>query len=97
MAQKKTATIKNESANGLSNKRGTLAMARTSAPDSASSQFFIVVKDAAFLDHQYTAFGEVTSGMDVADKIVAAPRDSRDNPTSPIHIKKVILAPLAGL
>jgi peptidyl-prolyl cis-trans isomerase B (cyclophilin B) len=82
--------------NDVTHKRGVVSMARASDPNSASSQFFIVVKDAAFLDHQYTAFGEVTSGMDVADKIVAAPRDSRDNPTSPIHIKKVILAPLAG-
>jgi len=82
--------------NDAPHKRGTVSMARASDPNSASSQFFIVVKDANFLDHQYTAFGEVTSGMDVADKIVAAPRDARDNPNSPIHIKKVVLAPLAG-
>lgn len=82
--------------NDVSHKRGIVSMARASDPNSASSQFFIVVKDAPFLDHQYTAFGEVTSGMDVADKIAAAPRDAHDNPNAPIHIKRVVFAPLAG-
>ncbi len=50
--------------------RGVLSMARSSQPDSASSQFFIVVKDSHFLDHQYTAFGHVVKGMDVVDEIV---------------------------
>ena len=50
------------------------------------------MKDSTFLDHQYTAFGEVTAGMDVADKIVSVPRDPRDNPNSPVHIKKVVLS-----
>ncbi len=77
--------------NDVSHKRGIVSMARASDPNSASSQFFIVVKDSTFLDHQYTAFGEVVSGMDVADKIAAAQRDGRDNPLSPIHIKKVVL------
>ena len=55
-------------------------MARSQDPDSAGSQFFITVGDAGFLDHQYTAFGQVVSGLSVADKIVALPRDGRDNP-----------------
>ena len=78
MQQKKTrATIQNEAANGLKNLRGTLAMARTSAPHSASAQFFINHKDNAFLDHPgqdgwgYAVFGRVTAGMDVVDKIAA--------------------------
>jgi cyclophilin family peptidyl-prolyl cis-trans isomerase len=92
----KTETIRNVKAefNDVSHKRGIVSMARASDPNSASSQFFIVVKDSTFLDHQYTAFGEVTSGMDVADKIAAAPRDARDNPNSPIHIKRVVLSPI---
>jgi peptidyl-prolyl cis-trans isomerase B (cyclophilin B) len=74
------APIKNESANGLANKRGTLAMARTNVPDSATSQFFINTVDNAFLDRAraqdkvgYCVFGQVTSGMDVVDKIRAVP------------------------
>ena len=78
MAQKKTrATIKNEANNGLSNRKGTVAMARTMEPHSASSQFFINVGDNDFLDHTaptvqgwgYTVFGEVVEGMDVVEKI----------------------------
>jgi cyclophilin family peptidyl-prolyl cis-trans isomerase len=68
--------IKNESSNNLSNERGTLAMARTSAPDSATAQFFINVKDNTFLDKArardkvgYAVFGKVIDGMDVVDKI----------------------------
>jgi peptidyl-prolyl cis-trans isomerase B (cyclophilin B) len=93
MANGKTATVRNVKAefNDLSHKRGIVSMARASDPNSASSQFFIVVKDSTFLDHQYTAFGEVVSGMEVADKIAAVPRDPRDNPLSPVHIKKVVL------
>jgi peptidyl-prolyl cis-trans isomerase B (cyclophilin B) len=72
-------------------KRGTLSMARAGHPDSAGSQFFICVADAPFLDRQYTVFGEVVSGMDVADKIVNQPRDRRDNPIDRIEMKiKVI-------
>lgn len=68
------APIKNEANNGLSNLRGTVAMARTSDPDSASSQFFINVADNTFLDYSqrdagYAVFGKVISGMEVADKI----------------------------
>ena len=80
MLQKPTqAPIKNEAANGLQNKRGTIAMARTSVVDSATSQFFINVVDNAFLDFKspdprgfgYCVFGEVVSGMDVVDQIKA--------------------------
>jgi peptidyl-prolyl cis-trans isomerase B (cyclophilin B) len=67
-------------------KRGTLSMARSASPDSAGSQFFICVAEAAFLDGQYTAFGEVTSGMEVVDKIVSQPRDERDNPLDRIEM-----------
>ena len=58
--------------NDVSHRRGIVSMARGEEPDSASSQFFVVVGDATFLDNQYTAFGEVVSGMDVADRIVQA-------------------------
>jgi len=68
-------------------KRGILSMARAADPNSAGSQFFICVADAPFLDRQYTVFGEVVSGMDVVDKIVGQPRDSRDNPNERIEIK----------
>jgi cyclophilin family peptidyl-prolyl cis-trans isomerase len=62
-------------------------MARSADPDSAGSQFFICVADAPFLDRQYTAFGQVTSGMEVADKIVSQPRDKQDNPLERVEIK----------
>jgi peptidyl-prolyl cis-trans isomerase B (cyclophilin B) len=77
----------------LPHKRGTLSMARAAHPDSAGSQFFICVADAAFLDGQYTVFGEVTEGMDVVDEIVAQPRDSRDNPNERVEMKVKIVAP----
>jgi peptidyl-prolyl cis-trans isomerase B (cyclophilin B) len=78
MRQKPTrAPIKNEATNGLKNKNGTIAMARTSDPHSASAQFFINVKDNDFLDHTaptdrgwgYTVFGQVSHGMDVVNQI----------------------------
>ena len=72
-------------------KRGTLSMARSSNPDSAGSQFFICVGDSSFLDGKYTVFGEVVSGMDVADKIVSQPRDSRDNPDERVEMKIKII------
>ena len=72
-------------------KRGILSMARAANPDSAGSQFFICVKDSPFLDRQYTVFGEVVSGMDVADKIVSQPRDPRDNPNERIEMKVKII------
>ena len=73
-------------------KRGTLSMARTNDPNSAGSQFFICVADTPFLNHQYTVFGEVVSGMEVVDKIVAQPRDANDNPNDRIEIKVKIVA-----
>ena len=79
-------TIKAEF-NDTPHKRGILSMARAQDPDSAGSQFYIVVKDSFFLDGKYTAFGKVLSGMDVADKIVNAPRDQRDNPNERIEMK----------
>lgn len=84
MTQKPTdAPIQNESKNGLKNTRGTLAMARTNVPDSATSQFFINVNDNANLDYPsfdgygYAVFGKVTAGMDIVDAIVAAPTTSK--------------------
>jgi peptidyl-prolyl cis-trans isomerase B (cyclophilin B) len=73
--------------NDRPHKRGVLSMARSNDPDSAGSQFFIVVKDSPFLDHQYTVFGEVVSGMDAADAIVDLPRDSRDLPDERVEMK----------
>ena len=73
--------------NQTPHKRGILSMARSSDPDSAGSQFFICVADAPFLDRQYTAFGQVTSGMEAVDKIVSQPRDKQDNPLERVEIK----------
>lgn len=102
MVQKQTnPPIKNEAGNGLSNTRGTIAMARTPVVDSATSQFFINVADNTFLDHQndsatgfgYCVFGKVTKGMDVVDKIVNVPRGyfsgHQDVPTTDVLIKSV--------
>ena len=77
--------------NDTPHKRGILSMARSQDPNSAGSQFFIVVKDAAFLDGAYTAFGKVLSGMTVADQIVNAPRDRKDNPNERIEMKVKVL------
>ncbi len=66
--------------NPKSHLRGVVSMARATDPDSAGSQFFIVTTDSTFLDKQYTAFGEVIEGMDVADKIVNLERDQNDCP-----------------
>ena len=66
--------------------RGTVSMARSSSPDSANSQFFITTADAGFLDGKYTAFGEVTSGMDVVDKIKAGTQDNNGAVTNPDKI-----------
>ena len=66
--------------------RGILSMARAQNPNSAGSQFFICVADAHFLDNNYTVFGEVLKGMEVADKIVNSPRDARDNPLERIEM-----------
>ena len=103
MEQKKTdAPITNEAKNGLKNLRGTLAMARTSDPNSATAQFFINVADNAFLDYPgqdgygYAVFGKVTKGMEVADAIVSSPTKNvgpfRDVPAEPIVIKSAKVA-----
>jgi cyclophilin family peptidyl-prolyl cis-trans isomerase len=99
MTPKKTrAPIKNEAANGLLNLRGTIAMARTGVVDSATSQFFINLKDNAFLDHKdttqrgfgYAVFGKVVKGMAVVDKIGATPTHTvkrfRDVPVETVII-----------
>jgi cyclophilin family peptidyl-prolyl cis-trans isomerase len=77
--------------NSISHKRGIVSMARSNDPNSASSQFFIVVADSTFLDKQYTVFGQVTKGMDIADKIVNTPRDGQDRPNSPTSIDKIVI------
>ena len=67
-------------------------MARAADPDSAGSQFFIVTTDSTFLDNEYTVFGEVTQGMDVADKIVNLPRDQTDCPEQEAKMVKVTIS-----
>lgn len=102
MDQKPTlAQIKNEATNGLSNKRGTIAMARTGVVDSATAQFFINVVDNKMLDNRgtspseygYAVFGEVINGMDVVDKIRRVPTGSKgghqDVPVKPVVILEV--------
>lgn len=93
--------IKNEAANGLKNKRGTLAMARTPEIDSATCQFFINLVDNSFLDHQsndpekfgYAVFGKVVAGMDVVDAVAGVPTGSKgghqDVPREPVTILSV--------
>jgi peptidyl-prolyl cis-trans isomerase A (cyclophilin A) len=91
-----------ESRNGLANRRGTIAMARTAAPDSATAQFFINVADNPFLDQPnardgegYAVFGRVVAGMDVVDRIKSVPTTTRgpyqNVPTSPVTIRKAIV------
>lgn len=104
MNQKKTnAPIKNEAKTGLKNRRGTIAMARTHVPDSATAQFFINVVDNAFLDYKndspqgigYAAFGTVIEGMDVADAIAKVRTGTdratgmRDVPVEPVVIETI--------
>ncbi|ACM20334.1 peptidylprolyl cis-trans isomerase, cyclophilin-type [Geotalea daltonii FRC-32] len=104
MQPKKTKfAIKNEAANGVSNKRGTLAMARTSVVDSATSQFFINVVDNPFLDHRgkspdlfgYAVFGQVSEGMDVVDAIKEVKTGSKaghgDVPVETVFINSIKL------
>ncbi len=94
--------IRNEADNGLANKRGTIAMARTGDPHSATAQFFINVTDSDFLNHRsptpqgwgYTVFGHVTKGMDTVDRIRKSPTGAagpfpRDAPATTIVIEKV--------
>jgi len=103
MTEKPTrAPIPLESRNGLTNLRGTLAMARTMDPNSATAQFFINLKDNAFLDQAnsrdgngYAVFGKVVAGMDVVDKIKAVPVSDKGGhqnvPSTPVTIKKATL------
>lgn len=102
MTQKQTLDpVENEADNGLANDRGTIAMARTNDPHSATAQFFINLKDNAFLNHSgknpqgwgYCVFGKVTEGMDVVDKIAAVPTGNSaghaDVPVNDVVISKV--------
>jgi len=105
MQQKETkASIENEADNGLKNDIGTLAMARTADPHSASSQFFINVSNNDFLNHSgknmqgwgYAVFGKVVKGMDVVEKIKAVPTGSamghQDVPVDPIEITETLIS-----
>jgi len=105
MKQKPTkATIENEADNGLKNNNGTVAMARTTDPHSATAQFFINVKDNDFLNHSgknaqgwgYAVFGKVSDGMDVINKIKAVRTGSQgfhqDVPAEPVIIEKVTVS-----
>ena len=77
--------------NDTPHKRGIVSMARANEPDTAGSQFFIVVEPSHFLDGKYTAFGEVTRGLGVADKIVILPRNDHDLPNERIEITVTIV------
>jgi cyclophilin family peptidyl-prolyl cis-trans isomerase len=102
MSQKPTrAPIKNEADNGEKNVRGTLAMARTQVVDSATSQFFVNLRDNSFLDHGgrdfgYAVFARVTEGMDVVDAIAAVPTGNQgghaDVPVDPVTINSVTIS-----
>lgn len=109
MKQKQTREpIANEADNGLKNARGTLSMARTSAPNSASSQFFVNLKDNASLDHKakspqgwgYAVFGKVVEGMDVVDNIAGVKTGDkaghRDVPVVPVVVKKAFVKKADG-
>lgn len=103
MKKKSTHTpVKNEADNGLKNERGTLAMARTNDPDSATAQFFINLKDNDFLNHKskdrrgwgYAVFGKVTAGMDVVDAIATVPTGPggpfpKDVPQTTVEIESI--------
>ncbi len=91
-------TIKGEFAsngvkNSLSHKRGTISMARTQIPNSASSQFFICHADATFLDGDYAAFGTVVDGIEVVDRIAGVDTDMRDKPIRDVVMEEVTLIP----
>ena len=75
--------------NARKHKRGVISMARSAHPDSAGSQFFLMHADSPHLDGQYTAFGQITKGIEVVDKIVALPRGANDRPKQPPKILKV--------
>ncbi len=99
------APIRNEAGNGLTNDRGTVAMARTSDPHSATAQFFINTRDNGFLNHTgptadgwgYCVFGKVVEGMEVVDRIEAVPTTTRgmhrDVPSSPVVIERASVLP----
>ena len=72
--------------------RGIVSMARAADPDSAGSQFFIVTTDSTFLDREYTVFGEVMQGMDIADKIVNLPRDQTDCPQEEAKMIRITIS-----
>ncbi len=101
MQQKKTrAPIANEAKNGESNRRGTLAMARTAEVNSATAQFFINLRDNKFLDHGsrdygYAVFGEVSEGMDVVDTIAGVKTGNRgghqDVPLETVEIREIVM------
>lgn len=89
-------TIKGEFAsngfkNDLKHTRGVISMARTAAPNSAGSQFFIMHRDAPHLDGQYAAFGKVVEGMDVVDRIAAVRTNPWDMPLEPVVMKSVVI------
>jgi len=96
MPRKTKAPIKNEGGNGLKNERGTISMARTGDPDSATSQFFINVADNKSLDrpnpdgHGYAVFGKVTKGMDVVDKIVGV-ETGNQGPYQNVPVKPIVI------
>jgi peptidyl-prolyl cis-trans isomerase B (cyclophilin B) len=75
--------------NDTKHEKGILSMARTADPDSAGSQFFVMHGTAPNLDGQYTAFGKITEGLDVIDKIANTPTDAQDHPTTPVIIKSI--------
>lgn len=102
MTQKKADSIKGEfTSNGFTNNllhlRGVISMARTSVPDSASSQFFIMHKTSSHLDGQYAAFGYTVYGMDVVDDIAEVGTDSNDQPRYDVVIKSIRFADVSGL
>ena len=96
--QKHTASIKGEFAsngfrqNDIKHTRGVLSMARTMVKDSASSQFFIMHKNAPHLDGAYAAFGRVIEGMEVVDEIASIPTDYQDRPKIAVRMKRVYMA-----
>ncbi len=83
----------NQEFNDIKHERGILSAARSSDPNSAGSQFFLMHAKSTHLDGQYTVYGEIVEGLDVVDKIVALPRDSRDNPlpANPAIIESVTI------
>ena len=78
--------------NDLKHQRGVLSMARAANPNSGGCQFFIMVEDAPFLDGQYASFGRITEGLELADAIVATPRDARDKPKTKQAIRTIRVA-----